>query len=164
MRSEEKIIAVAAATCILSVAIIYAIKIHKDSLPLPFKCNTFTMFNLSYAQNDLIFKTAHDVRLQKNGRGEFIIDGHVISEGKNNLINRVIKLNQGESIDEDTICYQIEGVDVSPTDNTPAELVDRLMAELTSAPFMLELDILKVDEDAYLIGNPIAFTFICMRY
>lgn len=131
---------------------------------LPLRCNTFTTFNLEKDDNNLVFKIAHDLRLQADGNGIFVINGEVVANGKSSSVNRVINLSNGIVLDEDTVEYQIKSVSVSPTDNTSSSDFNKLIAEFTSDPKRFELDIINVDDDAYLIGGPVSFLFICMRY
>lgn len=131
----------------------------------PFRCATFTRYDLSRKEgNRLDFNVTQDLRFQNRNSGYLLLNGQVISGDNTTLLNRRLILTTGDKIDYDTYRYKISQIITSATDTTPDAIFNILKAELTLDPSYLQLDVVKVDEKSYLIGGPLSYLFTCQRY
>ncbi|MGJ0193842.1 FidL-like protein [Pantoea sp. RRHST58] len=138
---------------------------RKRAEAFPFRCNTFTRYDLSRKEGShLDFAVTQDLRFQDRDSGYLLLNGQVTSASNTTLLNRRLILTKGEKIDFDTYRYQIEKVITSSTDNTPDSTFNMLLAELTLDPSYLQFDVVKVDEKSYLIAGPLSYLFTCQRY
>jgi len=131
----------------------------------PFRCSTFTRYDLSRsdeARKD--FAVTQDLRLIEQHSGYLLLNGQVTDGDKVTVLNRKINLIDGDKIDHNTYRYRIDKIITSSTDNTPDAIFNKLLAELTLDPSYLQLDVIKVDQKSYLIGGPLSYLFTCQRY
>lgn len=156
------LIIVLAALIILLISIDY---FHKQAEAFPFRCATFTRYDLSRKEGShLDFAVTQDLRFQNRDSGYLLLNGQVTSGDSITVLNRRLILTAGGKIDYDTYRYQIDKVIASTTDTTPDPIFNALLAELTLDPSYLQLDVDKVDEKSYLIGGPLSYLFTCQRY
>ncbi len=131
---------------------------------MPFKCSGSTVYNLSRDNRELLLYLAQDLRFQTSRSGYLLLNGRAVSDGKTTVFNRTIHLGEGGQIDNDTFRYHIARIAVSPTDTTPDAIFDRLFAELSTDSANLQLDVVHIENQAYLIGGPVSFLFTCTAY
>ncbi|PWC18277.1 hypothetical protein DDT52_13995 [Brenneria roseae subsp. roseae] len=65
---------------------------------------------------------------------------------------------------QDTFRYHIKAISVSTTDNTPEPLFNQLLSEFTADSTTLQLDVIQLGKQAYLIGGPVSYLFTCVTY
>jgi len=131
----------------------------------PFRCATFTRYDLSRTEGKhLDFAVTQDLRFQTRDSGYLLLNGQVTNGEETTLLNRRIILTTGDKVDYDTYRYRIAKTITSATDTTPDATFNMLLAELTLDPSYLQLDVIKVDEKAYLISGPLSYLFTCQRY
>lgn len=138
---------------------------RKRTEAFPFRCATFTRYELSRKEGShLDFAVTQDLRFQNYDSGYLLLNGQVTSGDNTTLVNRRLILTKGGKIDYDTYRYQISKIITSSTDTTPDTVLNMLLAELTLGPSYLQLNVVKVDEKSYLIGGPLSYLFTCQRY
>jgi len=158
-------ITVVVALVVLVVLLIGTDYFRKRTEVFPFRCATFTRYDLSRKEGShLDFAVTQDLRFQNHDSGYLLLNGQVISANNTTLVNRRLILSTGGKIDYDTYRYQISKIVTSSTDTTPDPVFNMLLAELTLDPSYLQLDVVKVDEKSYLIGGPVSYLFTCQRY
>lgn len=154
----------APAALLLMVTIGYDYFSHQIE-PYPFRCSTFTHYDLSRKEGKRMdFSVTQDLRFENKDSGYLLLNGQAISGSETMVINRRIVLSSGNKTDYDTYRYAISEIVTSATDNTPDSLFTMLLSELTLDPSYLQLDVDKIDKHSYLIGGPLSYLFTCQRY
>jgi len=131
----------------------------------PFKCYSFAHYDLSRSNSggfDLFL--TQDIRLQNEKGGYLLLNGDVATNNVKTYLSRTIILGKGEKIDDDTYRYQIIETKISASDNTPTREFNQLLTEFTSNPAVLQLDVIKLHDNTFLIGGPVSYLFTCKRY
>lgn len=131
---------------------------------MPFKCTTFTVYDLSHHDQTRVFRVVHDLRFIDRHSGYFLLKGTVTWQGKNTTVNRTLILTDGGPVDKDTFRYRISRIEKSPTDETPDALFNEWLAEIIPQPGVLQLDTVEIKPNTWLIGSPVSFLFTCARY
>jgi len=155
-------------TALLTLLILLTVSVvtySKRAESYPFRCSTFTRYDLSRKDDARReFAVTQDLRFLSADSGYLLLNGQVTDGDKVTTLNRKINLIGGGKIESDTYRYRIDKIVPSVTDNTPDSLFNQLLAELTLDPSYLQLDVTKVDRNAYLIGGPLSYLFTCQRY
>ncbi|WP_371245258.1 FidL-like protein [Pantoea sp. KPR_PJ] len=155
----------AALLVVLILAAIGADYFTRYAQTYPFRCSTFTRYDLSRTNAEpKEFAVSQDLRLIEKNTGYLLLNGQVTDGNNVTVLNRTIELTSGDKTDYDTWRYRIDKVVKSSTDNTPDTVFDTLLAELTLDASFLQLNVIKVDQKSYLIGGPLSFWFTCQRY
>ena len=156
------------ATSLLALLILLTASVvtySKRAETYPFRCSTFTRYDLSRKDDARReFAVTQDLRFINADSGYLLLNGQVTDGEKVTTLDRKINLSGGGKIDSDTYRYRIDKIVPSTTDNTPDSLFNLLLAELTLDPSYLQLDVTKVDHNAYLVGGPLSYLFTCQRY
>lgn len=156
------------ATALLSLLILLTASVvtySKRAESYPFRCSTFTRYDLSREDNARReYAVTQDLRFLNTDSGYLLLNGQVTDGEKVTTLNRKISLTKGGKIDSDTYRYRIDKIISSTTDNTPENLFNLLLAELTPDPSYLQLDVTKVDHNTFMIGGPLSYLFTCQRY
>ncbi|CAI2793924.1 Uncharacterised protein [Serratia grimesii] len=131
---------------------------------LPLKCTSYTRYDLGEHDDQLLLELDQDLHLESLKYGYFLLNGKAITEGKVTTLNRTVHLGLGERIDNNTYRYHIQSITASTTDNTPDTSFNQLMAEFNIDPANLQLSMVKIDSNAYLVGGPVSYLFTCILY
>lgn len=132
---------------------------------LPFRCSTFSYYNLSHHNDKKVeFAVSQDLRFINSNSGYLLLNGQVTFGDEVTTLNRRVALSAGNKIDGDTYRYKIRAAITSTNDTTPDAVFNLLLAEITLDPGYLQLDVIQVDKNAYLIGGPLSYLFTCQRY
>lgn len=132
---------------------------------LPFRCSTFSRYDLSRHDNKKIeFAVSQDLRFINSDSGYLLLNGQTTFGDEVTTLNRRIALSAGHKLDSDTYRYTIRKIITSTNDSTPDAVFSLLLAEITLDPGYLQLDINQVDKKTYLIGGPLSYLFTCQRY
>ncbi|HDG1678436.1 FidL-like protein [Kluyvera ascorbata] len=131
----------------------------------PFKCYSFTHYDLSRIPDDTfdMFLT-QDLRIQDEEGGYLLLNGDVVKNNVKTYLSRTIVFGKGSKIDSDTFRYQITGTKVSLSDNTPSMYFNQLLTEFTSDQDLLQLDVIRLQGQTFLVGGPLSYLFTCERY
>jgi len=156
-------ITLAAMLLLVYAGINYFIKPQENDLP--FRCSTFSNYNLSH-QNDkkIEFSVSQDLRFINSDLGYLLLNGQVIFGNQVTTLNRRIALSAGKKIDRETYRYKIRSIIPASNDTTPDAVFNLLLAEITLDPGYLQLDMTQVDNKTYMIGGPLSVLFTCQRY
>ncbi|PWC11890.1 FidL-like protein [Brenneria corticis] len=149
---------------VLLLAVLIALLLLRQNTTFPFKCSGFTRYDLGRNGSVLDYHLAQDLRFQSANAGYFLLNGHVSTGDKDMTLSRTINLDKGGKLDQDTFRYHIKAVTASATDNTPEPLFNQLLSEFTTDSATLQLDVIQLGKQAYLIGGPISYLFTCVAY
>ncbi|MBJ9136102.1 FidL-like protein [Citrobacter farmeri] len=148
---------------IVSSALIYLYSVTDKNLPL--RCSGFVHYEMSKSEQDgYDFYISQDIRFQSLKEGYMLFNGTFEKDGKQYHLNRTMILKNGKKIDSDTYRYNIEGIKISSTDDTPTEKFEHLLTEFTLDPSLLEIDLINLEGENYLINGPVSSPFTCIRY
>ena len=131
---------------------------------MPFKCTTFTVYDLSHDQQSLTLRLSQDLRLQDRDSGHFLVKGSAISQGKSAVVNRTLNLTDGGAVDSDTFRYRISDIVKSSTDTLPDPLFEQWLDEIIVRPGLFQIDVVEAPSGAWIIGSPVSFLFTCKPY
>ncbi|MFJ5984059.1 FidL-like protein [Enterobacter cancerogenus] len=131
----------------------------------PLKCMAFSEYNLIRKGNRVIFNVSQDLRFYNEENGQFNIKGEVEDEklGEYSL-DRKINLVKGKRIDNDTVEYKIGAVEKGEVDDTSENLYDILISEFTSSQDSIQLDLIQLRSNVWVIGTSTSFVMTCYTY
>ncbi|SUB19703.1 FidL-like protein [Pantoea agglomerans] len=137
----------------------------RQASDLPFRCSAFSRYDLSrHEGNKFEFRVSQDLRFENKQSGYLLLNGQALSGGNMTLVNRRVRLINGAKVDDDTYRYEVDKIVISATDTTLDASFNNLLAEIMLDSSHLQLDVTKVDDNAYLIGGPLSYLFLCQRY
>lgn len=130
-----------------------------------FKCVSQSRYRI--ARNDDTFTdffVTQNLQLYSNHTGFVSFVGHAISDGVDYKINRKITLKEGFMIDDHTFHYMIDAVRKVGADNLPGSEFQKLLMEVSGdeAIFLFERE--RIDENAWILGNPNNWFMTCAEY
>ena len=131
---------------------------------MPFKCTTFTVYDLSRDRQALVLRLSQDLRLQDRDSGYFLVKGYALSQGTTLVVNRMLNLKDGGPVDSDTFRYRISDITKGPNDTLPDALFDQWLSEIITRPGVFQIDVVEAPSGAWLIGSPVSFLFTCKTY
>lgn len=147
---------------LLTVFVLVA-KFQNNDFPL--RCTGFVRYDLSRDQGSLpTFLVAQDLRFQSEENGHLVFVGQVNMPNKTLQLNRTVEFDQGKKIDSNTYRYHIRDIQISPTDNTPAEVFNLLLGEFTADPTSMQLDVDRLGREGFRISGPVSSLFTCVIY
>lgn len=134
-------------------------------LRFPFKCYGFVEYHLFSGNQPIIFKVSQDIRLFSKSEGKINFRGQVVNDNGGIMqLNRTQALTGGKSVDDDTLLFRISRIARSPVDNTPEQIFDVLLNEYTTSQDALQLDIIRLKSEIWLIGSPASYLMTCVKY
>ena len=142
----------------------YIVKKEFEAIPMPFRCQGVTEYNLGDDSHEVTFSVNQDLRLEANARSVFLVRGNVFSAKEKYNLNRAFELSGLQAIDKDTVILKIDRIVKSELDNTPDILFNIYLDEIVIEPDVLQLDIVPLIKRAWLISNPVQFIYPCARY
>lgn len=162
--SKIRLFILAGLSVLVTLLVVYLVYGYNRYPNMPFKCTTFTVYDLSSDRQTLILRLSQDLRLQDRDSGYFLVKGTTLSQGTTSVVNRMLNLKEGEQVDSDTYRYRISDVTKSPNDTLSDALFEQWLSEITTRPGVFQIDVVKGPADSWLIGSPVSFLFTCRSY
>lgn len=154
-----------AAGLISAVILLAGIWLYTEkTLRFPFKCFGFVEYNLASGNHPIILKVSQDIRLFGQGKGKINFRGQVDDNGHITQLSRTLALTDGKAIDDDTLRFRISHITRSPVDNSPEQIFEVLLNEYTTSQDTLQLDIIRLQHEIWLIGSPTSYLMTSIHY
>lgn len=151
-------------TIIVLIAIIFFFLFLPPAI-YPFKCIAFSEYNLLKKTGNIKFNIAQDLRFYNEQNGLLDLRGEVEDEfGGKYILERKITLTSGKRIDNDTLEYKFLKVEKGKVDDTSEELYEILISEFTSSKESLQLDLLQLRPNVWVIRTSTSFLMACYTY
>lgn len=68
------------------------------------------------------------------------------------------------AVDDDTLRFTISRISRSPVDNTPEQIFGVLLDEYTTSQDALQLDVIRLQHEVWVIGSPASYLMTCIQY
>lgn len=151
---------------LLSAAILLAGFWLYDARPLrfPYKCIGFVEYHLVSGNHPVTLSVSQDIRLFSQAQGKINFRGQVDDNGRVTQLNRTLTLTGGTPVDDDTVRFTISRITRSPIDNTPDQIFGVLLDEYTTSQDALQLDVIRLQPDVWVIGSPASYLMTCIQY
>lgn len=130
-----------------------------------FKCVSQSRYRIARDDNAWTdFFVTQNLQLYADHTGFISFVGHAVNNGVDYKINRKVKLKDGFMIDDHTFHYTIEAVRKVGADNLPVSEFQTLLMEVSGdeAVFLFERE--RIDENAWILGNPNNWFMTCAEY
>lgn len=152
------VICIAVMTICLGVAIRYVNNINN------FKCTSQSRYRIARDEAVYNFYTTQTIQLYKNNTGFISFNGKVVNSGVTQSVSRKVLLRDGYLIDNHTLKYQNAGVRKFATDSIDDAVFQMLLNEVSGDGATIIFERERIDNEAWLIGNPDAWVFTCVEY
>lgn len=152
---------------VLTALLIFFISVglfYKPVVHYPFKCYGFVEYNLVLDNKPVQLNISQDIRLFDDATGALSFNGRVVYDNHEMILNRKIKLTDASRLDEDTFKFKIHRTEKSLSDNTPDEMYNLLMNEYSASQNSLQIDLIELISEVWVISSPTAFIMICKAY
>ncbi len=137
---------------------------HRTQPAEEMRCSTFVRMDLS---TDASHKVLIDavINFQRTSSGAFLlIKGSASNEAGKTSLSRELVLIKKQQDKKNGFEYIIKRIDVGPVDDTPDNVFNDFLSEISAdnRHFFLNDDIDR--DDAILFGGPYSSIFMCVRY
>ncbi len=137
---------------------------NEKTLRFPFKCIGFVEYHLVSGNHPVTLSLSQDIRLFSKAEGKINFRGQVEDNGRVTQLNRTLTLTGGMAVDDDTLRFTISLISRSPIDNTPEQIFDVLLDEYTTSQNALQLDVIRLQREVWVIGSPASYLMTCIQY
>lgn len=154
------------AACLLLAIILLAGFWFYAAKPLrfPFKCIGFVEYHLISGNNPITLSLSQDIRLFSQAEGKINFRGQVDDDGRITQLNRTLTLTGGKPVDDDTLRFTISRITRSTVDNTPEPFFGVLLDEYVTSQDALQLDLIRLQPEVWVIGSPASYLMTCIQY
>lgn len=129
-----------------------------------FKCTAQSRYRIIRNNSAYNFYITQTIQLYQDNTGFISFNGKVVSGGTTQSIGRKVLLRDGYLIDNHTLKYQNAGVRKLATDSIDDAAFQMLLNEVSGDDKTIIFERERIDNDAWLIGNPDAWVFTCVEY
>lgn len=129
-----------------------------------FKCTNQSRYRITRNSVVYDFYVKQTIQLYEDNTGFISFNGKVVGGDVTQSVSRKILLRDGHQIDNHTLQYQNDGVRRLPADHVEDDIFQILLAEVSGDDATLIFERERIDNHAWLIGNPNAWVLTCVEY
>ncbi|NRE84620.1 hypothetical protein HRF90_03815 [Klebsiella michiganensis] len=129
----------------------------------PFICNSFLRQEINQGNKMIYFNAYHSIMIDSYMKGDYIISGEVLVDGKKFTMSRKIHLKTNRYVFNNRFKIKTSGISKSMVDNTPDYVFNKMYAEIVPDGKSVYLQLTPIGDNLFVLNSALSSFLVCVK-